>query len=116
MYWQSLSSSVSPTDCFPFGDDHGHWYGGGESLQASWPLEAGHIAEAPFVTGDEGQTEWGNAIKKYFANSRGVVLTIADHTPLYVSINKHHGLCIQARYILQFNSIFIYPPLLEHVI
>ena len=41
------------------------------------------------------QTEWGNSIKKYFANSKGVIMTIADDSPLYLSIDDHHGLCVQ---------------------
>ena len=56
LFWQSLHHSVSPRDCFHFGEkDHpiGHWYGGGESLQAHWPLETGHIERSPFITGDE---------------------------------------------------------------
>lgn len=97
MFWQSLNPNVSPTDCFSFGEGQGHWYGGGESLKVHWPLEKGHILRTPFITGDEGQTEWGNAIKKYFANSNGVVVTISDHTPLFLSIDQEHGLCIQAK-------------------
>ena len=45
----------------------------------------------------QGETEWGNTIKKYFANSNGVVVTIDDETPLFVSIDHHHGLCLEAR-------------------
>ena len=96
LVWVSQHNSMSPMDCFPPGQ--GHWYGGGESLQASWPWENGHIKSSPFITGDEGQTEWGNAIKKYFVNTNGVVLTIEDQTPLFLSIDQDHGLCIQARY------------------
>jgi len=53
MFWQSLNPSISPKDCFPFGEGQGHWYGGGESLQALWPLNKGHIEHSPFITGDE---------------------------------------------------------------
>ena len=98
-FWQSLDKAISPMDCFPVGgQDDGHWYGGGESLKASWPLEKAHIGLSPFVTGDEGQTEWGNVIRKFFLNSKGVSITIEDHTPLFVSINETGGLCIQARF------------------
>ncbi len=54
--WQSLSPDVSPMDCYPVGDElkgQGHWYGGGESLSATWPLDRGHIALSAFITGDE---------------------------------------------------------------
>ena len=41
-------------DCFPVGGEvQGHWYGGGESLHAAWPLEKGNIKLSAFVTGDE---------------------------------------------------------------
>ena len=33
--------------------NQGHWYGGGETLRAAWPLEKGHIKLSAFVTGDE---------------------------------------------------------------
>ena len=51
LHWESLNSHINPKDCYSFG--HGHWYGGGESLHASWPLESGHINKTAFVTGDE---------------------------------------------------------------
>ena len=48
----------------------------------------------------QGETEWGNVIKKYFLNNRGLSITIEDHTPLFVSVNdpEDSGLCIQAKY------------------
>ena len=55
---------------------------------------------SPFVTGDEDQTEWGNVIKKYFINSRGLSLMVEDTTPLSVSLNDqgHSGLCLKAHF------------------
>ena len=123
LYWQSLKKDASPMDCFPVlnkdgkkksrkdkrslehSKNQGHWYGGGESLNAAWPLEKGNIKLSAFVTGDEGRTEWGNLIKKYFLNSRGLSLTIEDHTPLFVSLNdpEDSGLCIQARLEMTLN-------------
>ncbi|XP_040580468.1 myogenesis-regulating glycosidase isoform X2 [Lepeophtheirus salmonis] len=97
LHWQSLHEDVSPIDCFPVGKDHGHWYGGGETAGAAWPLDKGQIRNSPFVTGDEDNTEWGNVIKKYFLNSKGFSLTIEDHTPLFVSMNESK-FCIQARF------------------
>ena len=117
--WQSLSPDVSPMDCYPVGDDfrQGHWYGGGETTSGRWPLDKGQIQLSAFITGDEvpiyivlpsrtsnyslfqGRNQWGSVIKKYFLNSRGLSLTVADHTPLFVSFNddEHPGLCLQAR-------------------
>ncbi|QQP40236.1 Uncharacterized protein FKW44_014219, partial [Caligus rogercresseyi] len=53
LYWQSLHEDVSPMDCFPVGKNQGHWYGGGETAGAAWPLDKGRIQNSPFVTGDE---------------------------------------------------------------
>ena len=81
------------------GGASGHWYGGGESLVSQWPLDGGHISMSPFVTGDEDRTMWGNVIKKFFINSRGVSIHIADQTPLSVSLNDgDNSLCLQASY------------------
>lgn len=98
--WQALSESTTPIDCWPVGEGAGHWYGGGESLGSRWPLDKGHIRMTPFVTGDEDRTEWGNVIKKYFINSRGVSISIEDATPLSVSINDGDlpGLCLKANF------------------
>jgi len=100
--WKSLSTKATPLlDCWPIGPDAGHWYGGGESLEAKYPLEEGRVRLSPFVTGDEEQTEWGNSIRKYFINSRGLSITVSDDTPLSVSINDdglENRLCLQAAY------------------
>ena len=57
------------------------------------------LTRTPSSTWFQGRTQWGNVIKKYFLNSRGLSLTVADHTPLFVSFNddEHPGLCLQAR-------------------
>ena len=43
---------------------------------------------------------WGNVIRKYFINSRGLSINIADETPLSVSLNDgpEQGLCFQASF------------------
>lgn len=118
LHWTSLTKDITLRDCWPLGPGHGHWYGGGERLTANessssassfqdtaWPLGSNtEVDLVPFVTGDENQTEWGNVIKKFFINSRGLSITIADDSPLYVSINDpkitngNHGLCLQASF------------------
>ena len=95
-----------PCDCWPVGGEHGHWYGGGESLVSEWPLDRGKIRMEPFVTGDEDQTMWGNVIRKFFINSRGLSLRIADSSPLSVSLNddaesgeaRAGALCLEASF------------------
>ena len=95
-----------PCDCWPVGGEHGHWYGGGESLVSEWPLDRGKINMEPFVTGDEDQTMWGNVIRKFFINSRGLSLRIADSSPLSVSLNddaesgeaRAGALCLEASF------------------
>jgi len=69
-------------------------------LVSHWPLDSGHVTMSPFVTGDEDQTMWGNVIRKYFINSRGLSINIADETPLSVSLNDgpEQGLCFQASF------------------
>ena len=36
--WQALAEPVSPLDCWET-HPQGNWYGGGERLHESWPLE-----------------------------------------------------------------------------
>jgi len=97
--WTALDKDMSPMDCWPVGASNGHWYGGGESLMSKLPLDNGRIKLSPFVTGDEDQTEWGNVIRKFFINSKGISITIEDDTPLSVSLNDDHdGLCLQANF------------------
>ena len=52
-----------------------------------WPLDNGLIKLSPVVTGDEDKMEWGNMIKKFFINSRGLSITMEDDTHLFVSLN-----------------------------
>ena len=40
---------------------------------------------------------WGNTIKKFFLNSRGVSVMVDDKTPLFVSLNESgDGFCLKA--------------------
>ena len=103
---------------WPVGGEHGHWYGGGESLVSEWPLDRGKISMEPFVTGDEDQTMWGNVIRKFFINSRGLSLRIADRSALSVSLNddaesgeaRAGALCLEA----SFNQFPYYYHRYEH--
>ena len=109
-----------PRDCWPVGGDHGHWYGGGETLASTWPLDSGHIAMSPFVTGDGDQSMWGNVIRKYFLNSGGVSISVSDNTPLSVSLNSdpdQPSLCLQVshHHIDQNQRQYLIPGKLQRV-
>ncbi|CAO1413835.1 unnamed protein product [Diamesa tonsa] len=96
--WESLDDNYSPIDCFNIGDEHGQWYGGGLTQNADWPLEQASFKFAPFITGDGLKHQWGNAIKRYFLNSKGVAIEIDDETPLYIGINEDYKsqFCLKA--------------------
>lgn len=94
--WTSLTRTSLPRDCWPLSAEH-HWYGGGETLASGWPHQ-GQFGMTPFVTGDGDRTVWGNVIRKYWLNSRGVSITVSDDTPLSVSLNQdpnNPSLCLQ---------------------
>lgn len=98
--WIALAETVSPTDCFDFSSSH--WYGGGQMMESSWPLErkANHPFQA-FVTGRVEVNEWGNVLKRYFINSKGAAIIVDEKTPLYVSIHGpqgHKQMCLRAQY------------------
>ena len=95
---QSLSKDISPSDCWPVGGaEDPHWYGGGESLQSGWPLGRANLNMTPFVTGDDQKTMWGNVIRKFFINSKGISIKVENDSPLPVSLNGG-ALCFQASY------------------
>lgn len=91
---------VHPTDCYDWSSPQDHWYGGGQFANMSWPLEMSTHDFAAFITGDIKKHQWGNALMRYFINSRGAVIIIDNDTPLYVSINHKNSnkFCIQARH------------------
>ena len=94
---QSLSKEISPCDCWPVGGAEApHWYGGGESLVSSWPLGRDSLNMTPFVTGDEQRRMWGNVIRKFFINSKGISINVDTESPLSVSLGRE--LCFQASY------------------
>lgn len=98
--WHSLVDNFYPTDCFNIGPERGNWVGGGLTKNADWPLEKASFKLSPFVTGDGRRNQWGNALKRYFLNSKGVAIEVDKATPLYIGINEDykHQFCFQARY------------------
>ncbi|XP_049281375.1 myogenesis-regulating glycosidase isoform X2 [Anopheles funestus] len=97
--WESLLPDLYPTDCFDVSEERGFWYGGGLTNGIEYILGKATIPGGPFVTGDINTHQWGNALKRYFLNSRGVAIQVDDTTPLYVSVNTDSGrrLCLQGR-------------------
>ncbi|KAJ1522038.1 hypothetical protein ONE63_002356 [Megalurothrips usitatus] len=104
--WVALAEDVFPTDCYDLtglpGAVKSHWYGGGHTTGARWPLEAGSVSWAPFLTGDSVRRDhqWGNVLRRFFISSKGVAITVDPRTPLHVSANQNNDaeLCFQARY------------------
>ncbi|XP_053661480.1 myogenesis-regulating glycosidase isoform X1 [Anopheles marshallii] len=97
--WESLLADLHPTDCFDVAEERGFWYGGGLTKGIEYILGKATIPAGPFVTGDINMHQWGNALKRYFLNSRGVAIQVDEKTPLYVSVNTDAGrrLCLQGR-------------------
>ena len=97
--WESLDGNYNPINCFNIGDEHGNWYGGGLTNTSDWPLERASFKFSPFITGDGLKHQWGNAIKRYFLNSKGVAIEIDEETPLYIGINEDYKsqFCLKAQ-------------------
>uniref|UniRef100_A0A182Q2S0 Glycoside hydrolase family 31 N-terminal domain-containing protein n=1 Tax=Anopheles farauti TaxID=69004 RepID=A0A182Q2S0_9DIPT len=98
--WESLLADLYPTDCFDASEDRGFWYGGGLTNGIEYILGKASLPEGPFVTGDINVHKWGNALKRYFLNSRGVAIQVDEKSPLYVSVSGEPGqrrLCLQGR-------------------
>ncbi|XP_055603600.1 myogenesis-regulating glycosidase isoform X2 [Uranotaenia lowii] len=97
--WETLVDNFYPTDCFDIGDDRGFWYGGGLTSGIDYPLGKASFDFAPFITGDINVQQWGNAVKRYFLNSKGIAIQVDEQTPLYISVNKDNNnkFCLQGR-------------------
>lgn len=71
MTWVSLNPLINPMDCFDWSAG-GHWYGGGQARNMTWPAELGVAKLSPFITGDVTEQQWGNVLQRYFLNSKGI--------------------------------------------
>lgn len=98
--WDALHEDYHPTDCFNIGSDRGQWYGGGLTKDADFPLHKASFKLSPFISGDSRINQWGNAVRRYFLNSKGVAIEVDEKTPLYIGINEDYKnqMCFQARY------------------
>uniref|UniRef100_A0A182IKR9 Glycoside hydrolase family 31 N-terminal domain-containing protein n=1 Tax=Anopheles atroparvus TaxID=41427 RepID=A0A182IKR9_ANOAO len=98
--WETLQDGLQPTDCFDIAEERGYWYGGGMTKVVEYVLGKEAFSASPFVTGDRNVHQWGNALKRYFLNSRGVAIQVDEKTPLYVSVNTYSGrrLCLHGRH------------------
>ncbi|XP_013142496.1 PREDICTED: uncharacterized family 31 glucosidase KIAA1161 [Papilio polytes] len=96
---QALTKDIEPTDCFDWSDTKVHWYGGGQSLNLTWPVNTGLIDFTPFITGDIQKSQWSNVLTRYFINSKGAALIIDEETPLHIAINNgRKEICLKAKY------------------
>ncbi|XP_053611451.1 myogenesis-regulating glycosidase isoform X2 [Plodia interpunctella] len=99
VHWKALKKDVYPNDCFDWADTKVHWYGGGQSLNLTWPLDNGSIDYTPFITGDIQKNQWSNVLTRYLINTKGAALIIDDETPLQISVNKDQkAICIRAQF------------------
>ncbi|KAL4713806.1 hypothetical protein ACJJTC_012323 [Scirpophaga incertulas] len=99
VHWKSLRHDIAPNDCFDWSETKVHWYGGGQSINVTWPLSSGFIPYTAFVTGDIQKSQWGNVLTRYLINSKGAAIIVDEDTPLYISVNsKGKELCLQAKY------------------
>ncbi|XP_050669554.1 myogenesis-regulating glycosidase isoform X2 [Leptidea sinapis] len=99
IHWKALRSDVTPTDCFDWSETKTHWYGGGQSLNLTWPLDSGTLDFTPFITGDMQKQQLGNVLTRYLINSKGAAIIINDDTPLHISVNNgRRQICIKAEY------------------
>ncbi|OWR45565.1 hypothetical protein KGM_205602 [Danaus plexippus plexippus] len=97
--WQALSNDVTPNDCFDWGDTKVNWFGAGQSLNLTWPLNSGAIDYTPFITGDMQKSQFGNVVTRYLINSKGGAITVDEDTPLHISVNRgRKEICLKAKY------------------
>lgn len=92
-------TDISPNDCFDWTDTKLQWYGGGQSINLTWPLNSGSIDYTPFVTGDIQKSQLGNVLTRYLINSKGAAIIIDEETPLHISVNRgNKEICLKAKY------------------
>lgn len=107
--WLQVGSSIfqpSYNDCIALGNTH--WYGGGEMYTQFWPIETSSINSTAFVSHDiqnyPSRRVFGSVLEPLFFSSSGVVVTIDDSAPVFVSLSSprdNYGsgahLCLQGR-------------------
>ncbi|XP_045501045.1 myogenesis-regulating glycosidase isoform X3 [Colias croceus] len=99
VHWKALRHDITPNDCFDWSETKVHWYGGGQSINLTWPLDSGAIDYTPFITGDMQKSQLGNVLTRYFINSKGAAIIIDDETPLYLAVNNgKKQICIKAQF------------------
>uniref|UniRef100_A0A336MLM6 CSON001889 protein n=1 Tax=Culicoides sonorensis TaxID=179676 RepID=A0A336MLM6_CULSO len=100
IHWKALVQNWYPTDCFFTGPERGHWFGGGLLKGLEWPLEQGKFNFAPLITGDHHNQQFGNAVKRYFLNSKGAAIKVDEKVPLYLSMGAfdENLMCLKSKH------------------
>ncbi|GBP18730.1 Myogenesis-regulating glycosidase [Eumeta japonica] len=99
IHWKALNSDVSPNDCFDYSDTKVHWYGAGQSINLTWPLNRGSLDYTAFITGDMRKPQWGNVLSRYLINSKGAAILIDEDSPVHISINRDKKeICVKAKH------------------
>ncbi|XP_078574160.1 myogenesis-regulating glycosidase-like [Branchiostoma floridae x Branchiostoma japonicum] len=98
--WEALVDKYEPMDCLDLSP--AHWYGGAEMYYQGWPSEMWNKSMTFYLSGDMYQSleEWGSVMERYWVNSEGVGVTVAETVPLHVSVNYMNNgkLCFKAAY------------------
>lgn len=87
--WTTNSCQTPLRDCYSL--RHGHWYGGFEYDQQSWPMNDIQQPLQPYVTSyfsSGGVNGYGSVIERLFVSSNGFGLFVYPEVPLFLSFNE----------------------------
>lgn len=81
--------------CVRLQPDRLSWYGGPAHMRQYWPMEKMHFQNYSYVPKLD---DHAAVMERYWLNSAGGYIHIADHVPLFISQNVHEDrLCFVAR-------------------
>ena len=90
IFWTPMKRGLKLKDCFDMKE--ASWFGGGLIAGGGWPLNRMSFGPRPFVTGTaDDKNLFGGVVEKYWLNSKGVGLFVADLSDIKVSINQDLG-------------------------
>lgn len=87
--WTTNSCQTPLRDCYSL--RHGHWYGGFEYDEQSWPMNDIQQPLQPYVTSyfsSGGVNGYGSVIERLFVSSNGFGLFVYPEVPLFLSFNE----------------------------
>ena len=91
--WSS-SSDEGQHDCFNLGQ--ARWFGGGLIEGREWSLQKHSISRRKFLTGKLAHNSlFGPVLERYWLNSNGVAIVVAENSPLEISIKQKESLYVK---------------------